>query len=57
MERIVEFDKYCETCRYYETPETENPCNDCLTIPVREDSRKPEKYIENTEVKVKGNGE
>lgn len=57
MERIVDFEKYCKTCRYYETEETEDPCNECLTEPVREDSRKPAKYIEDTGVKVKKNGE
>ena len=57
MERIVDFEKYCKTCRYYETNETEDPCNECLTEPVREDSRKPAKYSEDTGVKVKKNGE
>lgn len=43
---IVEFDMYCPTCKYKKTKETDDPCNLCLTITVRENSRKPEKWEE-----------
>lgn len=42
--RIVEFENYCSKCRYYETKETEEPCNECLHEPVRDDSRKPLRF-------------
>ena len=43
-ERLVEFHKYCASCRYFETPETEDPCNDCLNNPANIDSHKPVNY-------------
>lgn len=44
MEHIVNFDGYCSSCTHKNTDENGDPCNDCLTIPAREDSRKPEYY-------------
>ena len=41
---IVEFDKYCSTCKYYKKDQAEDPCHVCLTISARENSRKPEKW-------------
>lgn len=52
--KIVEFEKYCPTCKYFnttrneETQENEEPCNECLEIPARTDSRRPECYEEST---------
>lgn len=43
-EHIVEFDKYCPTCKYEKVYQAKNPCNICLSIPARENSRKPEKW-------------
>lgn len=34
IDREVRFDKYCKTCRYKDTPEVEDPCNECLDYPV-----------------------
>ena len=48
--KIVEFDKWCNTCRYYETEESEDPCRECLTIGARPDSRRPERYWAKTGV-------
>lgn len=45
-ERFVDFEKYCKTCKHKNKGEDEDPCWDCLEIPVREDSRKPEHYEE-----------
>lgn len=42
--KIVRFDLYCENCRYDTTPETEDPCNKCLAMPVREDSKRPDRF-------------
>ncbi len=45
---IVDFDKYCGTCKHLEEdPDREgSPCDICLAVPVRENSRRPEKYEE-----------
>lgn len=48
-DKIVEFDKYCKTCKFCDLIEDENgampePCNECLNNPVHEYSKKPVKY-------------
>lgn len=42
--KIVEFDKWCNKCRFRETHETEEPCNECLTNPARESHSKPYRF-------------
>lgn len=37
----VRFDIYCSKCKNSNTPETEDPCNDCLAQGWNEDSKKP----------------
>mgnify|MGYP007101829091 CR=1 FL=1 len=37
----VKFDKYCKDCTYEKKKETKDPCNECLAICARKDSRKP----------------
>lgn len=44
--KIVEFEKYCPTCKYYELDENEDPCYECLAEPANIDSHKPIKYEE-----------
>lgn len=39
--KFVQFDQYCTTCKYCELPESEDPCNECLTEPVNLYSHKP----------------
>ena len=51
MLHLVEYEKYCKTCEHAGTDETKDPCNDCLTYPVNDDSRKPIHYKEATEKK------
>ena len=44
--KIVDFDQYCDKCRYY-TPDVfgnEEPCYECLANPTNVDSRRPVKY-------------
>lgn len=43
MEKIVRFDKWCDSCQYYkaDSDKDDNPCNNCLYIPVNMDSGKP----------------
>lgn len=42
--KIVEFEKYCNRCRFRETYEGDDPCNECLSEPVNDDSRKPVRF-------------
>lgn len=40
-DKFVEFDKWCDSCKYKKTPESEEPCCDCLDEPVNQHSHKP----------------
>lgn len=40
----VLFVDYCYTCKNNDKNEDEDPCNECLTTPARENSHKPLKY-------------
>lgn len=42
----VRFDTWCETCKYAETPETDDPCNYCLAQPYNAYSTKPVNWKE-----------
>lgn len=42
----VDFNKYCKTCVYSDTKESEDPCDECLANPMNEDSHKPVMYKE-----------
>ena len=42
----VYFDQYCKNCKYKETNEAEDPCDECLGEPVNLYSHKPVKYKE-----------
>jgi len=44
MNHIVDYETWCPVCKNYKTDESEEPCNDCLAMPVNEDSRKPIKW-------------
>ncbi len=44
--KFVDFETYCKTCKYEKTDEGEDPCNDCLSVPARENTRKPERWVE-----------
>ena len=46
QDKIVEFDKWCHKCHYYDTEETEEPCNDCLTDTVNTNSHRPSHFKE-----------
>lgn len=42
----VDFAKYCKRCRYFDTQEYEEPCNECLENPAMQDSHKPMNFEE-----------
>jgi hypothetical protein len=44
--KIVEFDKYCDTCKHKEVSEDDEPCFCCLLNPVNLNSIKPVNYEE-----------
>lgn len=46
IDRIVDFKKYCETCKHKDLDEVKDPCNECLENPVNTNSRKPINYKE-----------
>lgn len=43
---IVDFEKYCPECKHYDKKENEQPCDQCLGISARMNSRKPERWEE-----------
>lgn len=47
MEKIVEFELYCSKCKHYDSSDADDPCDYCLSVPARENSRRPIKYEEN----------
>lgn len=49
---IVEFDKFCKTCKHKELNEKFDPCHECLCNPINTGSIKPMRYEED-EVLVK----
>lgn len=42
--KFVDFDAYCPHCQYADKSESDDPCDECLSIPARYNSHKPEKY-------------
>lgn len=40
----VYFDQYCKTCKYWESDETKQPCDECLANAVNLYSHKPVKW-------------
>ena len=41
---IVEFDKYCGSCKHRGKKETDEPCSECLENPVNTDSLRPTRW-------------
>ena len=44
--KIVDFKKYCETCKHKDVKEVKDPCNECLDNPMNAHSHKPVNYEE-----------
>lgn len=44
IDKIVEFDKYCETCEYKDLEHFEDPCNECLDNPTNVHTKRPVCY-------------
>ena len=43
-EKIVNFEKYCRTCKHSKKREYEDPCDDCLDYPVNDEGRRPVRW-------------
>lgn len=43
--KVVDF-TYCHWCKNKDLPENQEPCEECLSTPMRQYSRKPEKFEE-----------
>lgn len=46
MDKEVYFNIYCATCKHKDEPESSDKCDECLSNPSNEDSRKPVNYEE-----------
>lgn len=44
--KAVYFDKYCQTCKFFDLKQTDYPCDECLSEPVNLYSHKPVKWEE-----------
>lgn len=44
--KIVEFDKYCKTCKHSKVKDNEEPCDECLDNPVNVNSHRPVNWEE-----------
>lgn len=42
--REVSFYEYCPNCKYHDRAEAEEPCRECLNVPVNEHSRRPVRW-------------
>lgn len=45
-EKIVRFDKYCNRCEHWTAVEDFDICDECLSSPANEDSRKPINFVD-----------
>lgn len=43
-DKIVYFNKWCSSCKHFNDDETDDPCNECLTNPVNQNSHKPVRF-------------
>ena len=50
-EKEVQFFKYCERCEYFKTKETDDPCNECLSVPMRQFTAKPINFVDSNKKK------
>lgn len=44
--KLVDFKKYCKTCKHKDVKAIEDPCNECLGEGANLNSEKPVKYEE-----------
>lgn len=44
VDKIVDFEHYCSSCKSSDIQQDDEPCNECLSQPVNTNSRKPVCY-------------
>lgn len=49
MEKLVQYDKFCEKCKHFKTDEVDEPCDECLAEPTNDDSHKPVYFKESSQ--------
>ena len=42
--KIVSFYTYCQTCKYKDNSDDDTPCDECLKVPARLGTTKPERW-------------
>lgn len=47
--KIVDFDQYCDKCKYSRVNWDDYPCLECISNPTNIDSRRPVKYEKSKE--------
>ena len=47
-QHIVEYEKYCPKCKHKTVDPIREPCNTCLDESIRDNSKRPLKFEENT---------
>lgn len=55
-EHIVDFDTYCQNCKFKNKEDWKDPCHTCLSMPTNTNSRKPY-YFEQRELTKKEKAE
>lgn len=55
-EHIVDFDTYCQNCKFKDKEDWKDPCSTCLSIPTNTNSRRP-LYFEQRELTKKEKAE
>lgn len=53
IHKIVNFEKYCETCKHKDLKESAEPCNECLDHPVNVRTEVPFCYKKDDKKKEK----
>lgn len=48
--KFVDYFRYCASCEHWDKQESESPCDECLELPAREDSHKPEYYNKSSDL-------
>lgn len=46
--KLINFEKYCPICEFWDRTGVDKPCDTCLSIPAREGTEKPEKFKSKT---------
>ena len=46
IEKIVEYEKYCDKCKHKDVNEVKDPCHECLENPTNIHSKKPINFEE-----------